>query len=62
MADNETRPTKVRPATFLKQIGNEQKRKDSRELVALSRRDARAPLSYVRSRGRAQFGSTSGGR
>lgn len=35
MAENKTRPTRVRPATFLKTVINERRRSDGRELLAL---------------------------
>src|SRR5262245_56863489 len=35
MAENKTKPTSVNAASFLKRVDNEQKRKDSHELLAL---------------------------
>ena len=35
MAENKTRPTKVRPATFLKSVENERRRRDAEELIEL---------------------------
>ena len=37
MAKNKTKPTKVTPARFIAKVASEQRRKDSKELVAMMR-------------------------
>ena len=37
MAENKTKPTKVSPAAFIRQVADERRQKDARELVALMR-------------------------
>jgi hypothetical protein len=37
MAENKTKPTKVSPSAFIKQVPDERRQKDARELVALMR-------------------------
>jgi hypothetical protein len=37
MAENKTKPTKVSPAAFIRQVTDERRRKDCQELIALMR-------------------------
>ena len=37
MAENKTKPTKIRPATFIARVDDERRRKDCRELIGMMR-------------------------